>query len=63
MKIKASEVAAANPDTVFSASLFTGWVTGMEFVADVGRHGVLAGNENNGMGRNTLSHASLCRDA
>ena len=47
-QVKSTEVAAAHPATVFTASLFSGWVTCIQFIADVGLHGVVAAASNDG---------------
>lgn len=41
-QVKAQDVATANPDTVYMASLFSGWVTAIEFITDFGLYGALA---------------------
>jgi len=47
-QVKEQDISRAHPDRVYSANLFSGWVTAMEFIADVGSYGSLAVCSNDG---------------
>ena len=47
-QLKAEVLAATHRDTVFTVTLFTGWVTCIRFIADLGLHGAVIAAANDG---------------
>jgi WD40 repeat protein len=45
-QVKAKDIADAHPETAYTVSLFSGWVTALEFIPDIGLNGALAACSN-----------------